>query len=926
MAVRPPVRRRRGALALAALVLSLLVVPVLPAAAQPDGANVSIIKDNEAPSNAEIAARLSEETLSTSQRVVISRDDDFADALASGILQADSPLLLVPRNGPVPPRVLGEIQRLGATGAVILGGTGAVAPAVAEQLADAGLSVERRQGGSRIETAIDIARTEAPDATTAILARAFAADPANPTQAFADALGAGAMSAENGWPILLSSTEALTAATRDYLADSDIDEIQLVGGTAALSEAVEAEIRDMGITTTRIAGDSRAETALEIAKAQGADSAADIDHVVLVDGTSPDGWAGGFASAARAAALDAPIVLADGVRLPPQTEAFLAEGTSFAQDGDLTITCVTHPLACTEGRRALGLSDYPVLTLEPPRGVLVQPGQQVRLTLSPASEGADVEILTEGTCLGESQLVQTDSSGHATVTFASELPPLTCLLTITYTGVEGDAFLRSTVAYVTEGQPARTADQAFIASDVLAFGSVVPDQPVFVNDTVTCTPPGGTPTSRSAWAMQAQHQQDGAPGYDFVNVGSEPLVTSPDASCEIQITPPPQATRVFWGLYTFTDSSLRVPLALGTGTTARFDLAQIAAQTGVDTRDLSVRWVVQIDDPAPTAPQPPPPGVAGVLNNPDGIPVTCGGQVFGPGVHLVGPDVRCSAAIDHPAFHVLLVQPDRPNVSAPSVEFTTLADTRFTTVRAQLLYEPPPVGEDGGACDTAAPLQLGVQDAGAVTEPEELRFHVIDLDAGESVRIRADAAFGDFDPIIAVAGPDGRILAENDDESLPSGERAGVGSRIDLTAEDSGTHCIAVSGFGGSIGDYLIAVDPAPVFADEGTFDEEFPAFGLTVDGTAGDVVIIELRRRTEFDGTDPVLDVYDPQGTLVATDDDGGGFPNARITYTLPTTGVYEVVGATYDEFTLGPFTIEASVIEVDGGASAFAGLTPAG
>ncbi|HUG84942.1 MAG TPA: cell wall-binding repeat-containing protein, partial [Euzebya sp.] len=109
------VRSRRGMLAVLALLMSLLVLPGTPAMAQ-TGDNVSIIKDSEAPSNAEIAARLSEETdfAGAVDRVVISRDDNFADALASGLLQREAPLLLVPSQGPVPDRILAEIQRLGA--------------------------------------------------------------------------------------------------------------------------------------------------------------------------------------------------------------------------------------------------------------------------------------------------------------------------------------------------------------------------------------------------------------------------------------------------------------------------------------------------------------------------------------------------------------------------------------------------------------------------------------------------------------------------------------------------------------------------------------------------------------------------------------------------------------------------------------------
>ncbi|HUG84539.1 MAG TPA: cell wall-binding repeat-containing protein, partial [Euzebya sp.] len=689
-----------------------------------------------------------------------SRDDNFADALASGLLQREAPLLLVPSQGPVPDRILAEIQRLGAGRATILGGTGAVSAAVADQLSGGGIVVDRRFGGSRIETAIDIARFEAPDATTAIMARAFPSNPDDPTQGFADALGAGAMAAERSWPILLSDTGSLTAATRAYLADSDITEIKLIGGTAALSADVEFAINGMGIATERLAGPTRGSTALEISKELGADSAADVAHVILVDGTAPDGWAGGFASARRAAELNAPILLADGVRLLPESEAFLEPGSTFAQAGDLTVTCVVHPLACTEGRRALGLVDYPLLSVDPPRGARVDPGQPLAITLTPVEEGAGVEVFLEGTCLTQPQDLVTDAQGQAVVTLATSFDNPQCQLTTTYSSTDEESFNRSTVTYVTEGPGARTAADAFIASEVLAFGSVVPDQPVIVNDTVSCTPPGGGAASRDAWAMQAQDQQPGAPAFDTVNIGSEPLTTAPDAACTISITPPPEATRVFWGLYSVYDVSLRVPLLLGTGNSASFDLGQVAADTGADPRDLAVRWIVQVDTPTPSAPQPAPPGPEGLVNNVDGLDVVCDGESVPAGQFIIPVGAQCTASVANPAFNVLLIQPDRPNVSASTVSFSPLAETRWTTVRAQLLYQEQTPGQGGADCQSAMPLEIGRQSGGAVSEPFERRYHRFEAQAGEAFRIRLDAAVPDegFDPLLTLVGPGGSMV------------------------------------------------------------------------------------------------------------------------------------------------------------------------
>ncbi|HUG83253.1 MAG TPA: cell wall-binding repeat-containing protein, partial [Euzebya sp.] len=355
------IHHRVGLLISVILIAPLLVTMSLPVVAQDFPADtLAVVKADEAPSNAEIAVRLSESTdLPDTSTVVIGRDDEFADSLASGVLQSTAPLLLVPRSGPVPQRVRDELARLGPDRVILLGGEAALEPQVADELAGLGYAVERRAGASRFETATAIARSDAGTADTAILARAFpTAGATDPTQAFADALAAGGMAAEMGWPVLLTQTEVLTGSTRTYLQESGIREVKLMGGTAAISAAVEAELQAMGLAVERIAGASRADTAIEVAKARGADSAADAAHVLLVQGQEADAWAGGFAAAARSAALDAPIVLAAESQLPPETRTWLEGGIpgtgSFSQ-AQPVLTCVVIPELCEQARVAMGL-------------------------------------------------------------------------------------------------------------------------------------------------------------------------------------------------------------------------------------------------------------------------------------------------------------------------------------------------------------------------------------------------------------------------------------------------------------------------------------------------------------------------------------------------------------------------------------------
>ncbi|WP_157965827.1 cell wall-binding repeat-containing protein [Euzebya rosea] len=363
---------------------------------------LAIVKTEETPPNVEIAIALSQATpLPAVRTIVVGRNDEFADSLASGVLQADKPLLLVPGQGAVPDDLRAEIDRLAPERAILLGGTAAIAPEVEAELAAMGLATERRAGGSRFETAIAIAAQDAPDADTIILARAFAAPGAtDPTQAFADTLAAAGMSADSGWPVLLTETDRLTAPTRDYLATSGATRVEIIGGTAAIGQAVEDELVGMGMTVERLAGPSRAATAVAIADKRGSATADDAAQVILVQGQEQTAWAGGYAAAAHSALFDAPIVLASTDSLPQETIDFLSSnGARWAQEGTgVRLTCVTVPSLCEEARLALGLPPSTGLLADPPAGSEVAAGQPIVVTI-PGAQPSSLRV--SGTCMGE---------------------------------------------------------------------------------------------------------------------------------------------------------------------------------------------------------------------------------------------------------------------------------------------------------------------------------------------------------------------------------------------------------------------------------------------------------------------------------------------------------------------------------------------
>ncbi|MEE8602571.1 cell wall-binding repeat-containing protein [Euzebya tangerina] len=254
----------------------------------------------------------------TVDRAVIARHDVFADALAGGPLAGGAGPLLLTTSDHLDPRVADELDRILSTDAVIyvLGGTAAIDSAVTSELVRDHGGVRRLAGPTRIDTAAAIAGQVVAEsgATTAMIARAGPDDAAP----WADALAGGAYGAAAGVPVLLSDQEALSPQTRDALRDLGIEQTLILGGQAALSQAVAFDLPD----GTRLAGPDRTATAVAIAQDLWTDR---TSGVILAEGFEADAWAYALASAPLSARHDAPLILTQGEQLSSAAAAFLTD-------------------------------------------------------------------------------------------------------------------------------------------------------------------------------------------------------------------------------------------------------------------------------------------------------------------------------------------------------------------------------------------------------------------------------------------------------------------------------------------------------------------------------------------------------------------------------------------------------------------------
>lgn len=256
------------------------------------------------------AASVAERGAGWADRAVVCRDDVFADCLAGAALAGSSgPVLFVPGgpSGTVPPSVLGALTRSLEPGGTVyvLGGNLAVSDAVYASLSST-WPTERLFGAGRTETAVSVAG-EVVDLNGRKGAALIARDD-NP----ADAVTAGAAAGRRGLPILLSNRGNLSAATADALGALGVDRTLLLGGVAALDRPVEEALRSQGRNPQRVAGATRSETSVAVARHPdlGARTSLPAEATFVgLNGYHDETWALALSAAPLAAHLQAPVLL-----------------------------------------------------------------------------------------------------------------------------------------------------------------------------------------------------------------------------------------------------------------------------------------------------------------------------------------------------------------------------------------------------------------------------------------------------------------------------------------------------------------------------------------------------------------------------------------------------------------------------------------
>ena len=262
---------------------------------------------------------------------VLVSGESYADGLSAAALAGavSAPVILTDPNtlkGSTS-LAIGQINSTTAAGhtVYIVGGTAAVSAGVATSLTDLGYTVSRVSGADRVATADAVATkirtlmdfgTNWDSETTVFLTTA---------RNFADAVAVSGLAWKDKSPILLVEPgDALSAGTKAVLdsAVNSIEHVIILGGTAAVSAAVEAEVKTIkngaagttAIKTTRVGGTDRYDTAKKLMELRTKSTTLNgygetATNVILVNGTSHQD---GLSAAALAGAAATMTLLTDG--------------------------------------------------------------------------------------------------------------------------------------------------------------------------------------------------------------------------------------------------------------------------------------------------------------------------------------------------------------------------------------------------------------------------------------------------------------------------------------------------------------------------------------------------------------------------------------------------------------------------------------
>lgn len=214
------------------------------------------------------------------------------------------------------------------------------------------------------------------------------------------------------------------------------------------------------------------------------------------------------------------------------------------------------------------------------------------------------------------------------------------------------------------------------------------------------------------------------------------------------------------------------------------------------------------------------------------------------------------------------------------------------------------------AAQSGGPIRAGQTVNGSIAGPGASCVYTYAGTANETVTIAMVATSRGLDPYLELRDGRGTLLA-SDDDSGGNGN-----SLITYRLPATGAYTIVARDYNNTgSGSFSLRLDSSaaggggaiPITANTwvaGRIASKGQRVRYTFSGNSGEIVSIAMRATSP--GLDPWLDLIDPRGTVVASDDDGLGGSNSLISrYRLLQTGQYIFVARACNDASTGSFEV---------------------
>lgn len=205
------------------------------------------------------SAAISQQGWTSSKSVVLVNSlDSSSYSAATFAYLKNAPIIVTSQDGLISDAET-EIERLNAKNIYIVGSTKFVDAGTEDYLKSKGYNVERITGSDTVTTSINVAKKIMSEKSTDTVFISSNYDLNNP-------LAASTFAARNGYPIIFTDHTALTQDVKNAIQKWGVKKAYILGDTTTFSPAIESSLNSIGINTTRISGNDKYDTNMNLIK------------------------------------------------------------------------------------------------------------------------------------------------------------------------------------------------------------------------------------------------------------------------------------------------------------------------------------------------------------------------------------------------------------------------------------------------------------------------------------------------------------------------------------------------------------------------------------------------------------------------------------------------------------------------------------